>query len=432
MSKSFSARTPMTIGAVALAILVFGFGSWATLAELSGAVVASGRIEVDQNRQVVQHLDGGVVAEIAVDEGQMVEKDALLIRLDPTLLQSELAIIEGQLFEVMARRGRLEAEQHQADEIDFDPLLLEQAALRPEVQELVDGQKNLFLARRESVANEVEQLQKRRIQTEEQLVGIAAQIAAIDTQEELLASELSGQQRLLDQGLAQTARVMSLQREAASLTGDRGELLALQAQSEGRITEIEIEILKLSSRQREEAISQLRDIGANELSLREQRRSILEQLSRLDIRAPVSGVVYGMSVFAERSVIRPADPLLYLIPQDRPLVITAQVPTIHIDKLLLGQDVTLRFAALDQRTTPELFGHVVKISADAFEDEQTRASYYRTEILLNDGELARLPEGTSLIPGMPVETFIRTADRTPLVYLTKPLTDYFAKAFRES
>ncbi|MCI5040802.1 MAG: biotin/lipoyl-binding protein, partial [Donghicola eburneus] len=242
MSKSFSARTPMTIGAVALAILVFGFGSWATLAELSGAVVASGRIEVDQNRQVVQHLDGGVVAEIAVDEGQMVEKDELLIRLDPTLLQSELAIIEGQLFEVMARRGRLEAEQHQADEIDFDPLLLEQAALRPEVQELVDGQKNLFLARRESVANEVEQLQKRRIQTEEQLVGIAAQIAAIDTQEELLASELSGQQRLLDQGLAQTARVMSLQREAASLTGDRGELLALQAQSEGRITEIEIEI----------------------------------------------------------------------------------------------------------------------------------------------------------------------------------------------
>lgn len=432
MSKSFSARTPVTIGAVALAILIFGFGSWATLAELSGAVVASGRIEVEQNRQVVQHLDGGVVAEIAVEEGQLVQRDDLLIRLDPTLLKSELAIIEGQLFEVMARRGRLEAEQHQADEIAFDSLLLEQAAMRPEVQELVDGQQNLFMARRDSVANEVEQLEKRRLQTEEQLVGIAAQIEAIDTQETLLASELANQQRLLDQGLAQTARVLSLQRETASLTGDRGELLALQAQSEGRITEIDIEILKLGSRQREEAISELRDIGANELRLREQRRSILEQLSRLDIRAPVSGVVYGLSVFAERSVIRPADPLLYLIPQDRPLVITAQVPTIHIDKLLLGQDVTLRFAALDQRTTPELFGHVVKISADAFEDEQTRASYYRTEILLNDGELARLPEGTSLIPGMPVETFIRTADRTPLVYLTKPLTDYFTKAFRES
>lgn len=369
---------------------------------------------------------------LPVEEGQLVQRDDLLIRLDPTLLKSELAIIEGQLFEVMARRGRLEAEQHQADEIAFDSLLLEQAAMRPEVQELVDGQQNLFMARRDSVANEVEQLEKRRLQTEEQLVGIAAQIEAIDTQETLLASELANQQRLLDQGLAQTARVLSLQRETASLTGDRGELLALQAQSEGRITEIDIEILKLGSRQREEAISELRDIGANELRLREQRRSILEQLSRLDIRAPVSGVVYGLSVFAERSVIRPADPLLYLIPQDRPLVITAQVPTIHIDKLLLGQDVTLRFAALDQRTTPELFGHVVKISADAFEDEQTRASYYRTEILLNDGELARLPEGTSLIPGMPVETFIRTADRTPLVYLTKPLTDYFTKAFRES
>lgn len=431
MSNSFSARIPVTIGAVALAILVGGFGSWATLAELSGAVVSSGRIEVDQNRQIVQHPDGGVVSEIAVDEGDLVQQGDLLIRLDPTMLQSELSIIEGQLFEVMARRGRLEAEQSQAAEIEFDPLLLEQGAMQPDVQELIDGQQNLFVARKVSVANEVEQLQKRRLQTEEQLVGIAAQIKAIDDQTQLLESELTSQKRLLDQGLAQTARVLSLQRESASLLGDRGELVAAEAQSEGRITEIDIEILKLDSRQREEAISQLRDIGANELRLKEQRRSILEQLSRLDIRAPVSGVVYGLTIFAERSVIRPADPLLYLIPQDRPLVIAAQVPTIHIDKLLLGQDVTLRFAALDQRTTPELFGKVVKISADAFEDQQTRASYYRTEIVLKDGELERLPEGTTLIPGMPVEAFIRTADRTPLAYLTKPLTDYFAKAFRE-
>lgn len=431
MSNSFSARIPVTIGAVALAILVGGFGSWATLAELSGAVVSSGRIEVDQNRQIVQHPDGGVVSEIAVDEGDLVQQGDLLIRLDPTMLQSELSIIEGQLFEVMARRGRLEAEQSQAAEIEFDPLLLEQGAMQPDVQELIDGQQNLFVARKVSVANEVEQLQKRRLQTEEQLVGIAAQIKAIDDQTQLLESELTSQKRLLDQGLAQTARVLSLQRESASLLGDRGELVAAEAQSEGRITEIDIEILKLDSRQREEAISQLRDIGANELRLKEQRRSILEQLSRLDIRAPVSGVVYGLTIFAERSVIQPADPLLYLIPQDRPLVIAAQVPTIHIDKLLLGQDVTLRFAALDQRTTPELFGKVVKISADAFEDQQTRASYYRTEIVLKDGELERLPEGTTLIPGMPVEAFIRTADRTPLAYLTKPLTDYFAKAFRE-
>ncbi|NVO22344.1 HlyD family type I secretion periplasmic adaptor subunit [Donghicola mangrovi] len=431
MSNSFSARIPVTVGAIALAILVGGFGGWATMAELSGAVVASGRIEVDQNRQIVQHPDGGVVSEIAVDEGDLVQQGDLLIRLDPTMLQSELSIIEGQLFEVMARRGRLEAEQSQAEEIEFDALLLEQGAMQPDVQELIDGQQNLFVARKVSVANEVEALKKRRLQTEEQLVGISAQIKAIDDQVELLNSELSSQKRLLDQGLAQAARVMSLQRESASLMGDRGELVAAQAQSEGRITEIDIEILKLDSRQREEAISQLRDIGANELRLKEQRRSILEQLSRLDIRAPVSGVVYGLTIFAERAVIRPADPLLYLIPQDRPLVITAQVPTIHIDKLLLGQDVTLRFAALDQRTTPELFGKVVKISADAFEDQQTRASYYRTEIVLKDGELERLPAGTTLIPGMPVEAFIRTADRTPLAYLTKPLTDYFAKAFRE-
>ena len=204
-----------------------------------------------------------------------------------------------------------------------------------------------------------------------------------------------------------------------------------KAQAAGRITEIEVEILKLGSRRREEAITNLRDIQYRELELLEERRALIEQLNRLDIRAPVGGVVYGLTVFALRAVVRPADPLLYVIPQDKPLIINAEIDPIHIDKLFVGQDVVLRFPALDQRTTPELTGTVMQISADAFQEQETRRSFYRAEITLSEGEQAKLPEGVTLIPGMPVEAFVRTADRTPIAYLVKPLTDYFTKAFRE-
>ncbi|MEL6690256.1 MAG: HlyD family efflux transporter periplasmic adaptor subunit, partial [Pseudomonadota bacterium] len=204
-----------------------------------------------------------------------------------------------------------------------------------------------------------------------------------------------------------------------------------RAQSEGRMTEIEIEIIKLGSDRREEAITLLRDIQFRELELTERRQTLLERLNRLDITAPVSGVVYGLSVFAERSVVRPAEPVLFIVPQDRPLVIAAQVNPINIDQVFVGQNVTLRFSALDQRTTPELEGEVVQLSADAFQDEATQQSFYRAEIILSEGQIARLPEGSTLIPGMPVESFIRTEDRTPIAYLVKPVADYFSRAFRE-
>jgi HlyD family secretion protein len=153
---------------------------------------------------------------------------------------------------------------------------------------------------------------------------------------------------------------------------------------------------------------------------------------QVDIRAPVSGIVYGMRVQTMRSVIRPAEPVLYLIPQDRPLLIVARIDPIHIDQIIMGQKVNLRFSALDQRTTPELVGHVTLISADAFEDDALGVTYYRAEIALDLGEISKLNEGDTLIPGMPVEAFIRTADRAPIAYLIKPLADYFKRAFRES
>ncbi len=427
---AWSARTPVIIGLLGLILLVGGFGTWATLTKISGAIIASGRIEVDQNRQVVQHPDGGVVAAIDVQEGDLVTEGQVLLRLDPTQLQSTLAINENQLAELMARRGRLEAERDGRTEIRFDPLLAELSAHMPDAANLITGQENLLRARAETNAAEIDQLNKRRGQITNQIEGIQAQQAALTRQLDLIEQELRDQQSLFDRGLAQAGRVLGLQREQARLTGSVGDLTAQKAQAGGRITEIDIQILKLGSDQREEAITTLRDLQFRELELREQRRALIEQMTRLEITAPVAGVVYDMSVFALRSVLRPADPVLFIVPQDRALVINAHVDAIHVDKLYLGQEVTLRFTALDQRRTPELTGRVTQISADAFQDEATRASYYRAEIVLGEGEQARLPEGTILIPGMPVEAFIRTEDRTPIAFLLKPFTDYLSKAFR--
>lgn len=427
--NTWSAKRPLLIGILALFVLVGGFGTWAVLAQITGAVIASGQIEVDQNRQVIQHPDGGIVAAILVNEGDMVAVGDVLIQLDAQDLQSELAVVEGQLFEIVARRARFEAERDLTDALAFDPLL---TAAGVETTELRAGQTRLFEARLDSVAQEKEQLARRGGQIISQIEGIRAQEQALAAQLALIQQELASQQTLLDRGLAQASRVMALQREEAALRGQAGELVASIAQAEGRITEIEIELLKLDAQRREEAITRLRDLQYNELELRERHRTLQSRMERLDIRAPVSGVVYGMRVFAERSVVSAADPLLYLVPQDRPLVITAKIALTDIDQISPQQEVALRFSAFDQRETPELFGRVSLISPDAFQDETTGQSFYRAEIVLAEGEIGRLPDGFVLIPGMPVDAFIRTARRSPIAYLTKPLADYFARAFRES
>jgi HlyD family secretion protein len=248
---------------------------------------------------------------------------------------------------------------------------------------------------------------------------------------ELIKHELTDQQTLLDRGLAQASRVLALQRQEASLQGEMGNLIASKAQSQGRITEIDIEILKFGAKRREEAISMLRDLSYRELELKEKHSALKERLSRLNMRAPVSGIVYGMQFFATRAVVKPADPVMYLVPQDRPLVIAAKIETININQVFIGQEVSLQFSAFASRDMPEIKGRVAKISADAFTDKATQISYYRSEIVLLKGELDRLPADATLIPGMQVQAFIRTTDRTPLAYLLSPLTDYFTKAFRE-
>ncbi len=421
----------MTMGLLAIAVLFIGFGAWAFGTRIAGAVVAPGQIEVEQQRQVVQHPDGGVVQDILVREGATVRPGDVLIRLDGSLLRTELAIVEGQYYEILARRGRLEAERDERDQISFPQVLTQAADPTGALRNLMAGQQSLFDTRRDSLQQSLDQLATQSQQVGAQIDGIAAQAAALEIQRSLIAQELRDQRSLLDKGLAQAPRVLALEREAAAIEGRIGEMQAGKAQAGTRQTEISITLLQKKSERREQAETELRDLGYRELELAERRRSLIEQLSRLDITAPVAGIVYQMQVTTPRSVIRAAEPILFIVPQDRPLVIAARIATIHIDEIHPGQDVKLRFAAFNSRTTPEIDGVINRVSADAILDEATNTPFYKAEVTIPLEQRDKLGD-LALIPGMPVEVYIQTGKRSPAAYLLKPFTDYFARAFRES
>jgi HlyD family secretion protein len=429
--RKWKATGPLLVGGLALFMLVGVLGYWSVQARIAGAVIASGMIQVESNRQVLQHPQGGVVGELLVKDGDTVTTGEVLLRFDDTQLRSELAIIEGQLYELLARKIRLEAERDGLDQLPPPGPLLAEAAKDPEVQALIDGQQRLFEARANTLRQSAEQIAEQIAQAENQIDGATAQLNALETQRTLIETELKDTQSLFERGLTPVSRVSALQREQARLLGEIGSLTASVAQLRGQIAALNIERIALTTRLREEAISTLRDQQFQEVELVQRRLSTLETLSRTELRAPVSGVVYDSRVFALQSVVSPADPIMYIIPQDRPMVVSARIDPIHVDQVYVGQDASLRFAALDQRMTPEVFGRVTKLSADVFTDRATGMSYYQVELSPIEGEMHKLG-GQTLLPGMPVEAFIKTAERSPLSYLAKPLTDYFARAFRES
>ncbi len=423
----YSARLPLVVGITALALLIGGLGFWSVRTQIAGAIISQGLIVVENNRQIVQHAEGGVVGEIAARDGDVVEAGALLVRLDDTLLRSELSVAELQLIELRARRARLEAERDGADSIDFPDDLADLG--KQDAAEQIEGQRALFAARSVSLEKEQSQIAERIKQTGNRIEGANAQLNALAIQEELITTELIDQESLFERGLVQAQRVSTLRREAARLAGEIGQLTADVAQLRGEIAAFEIENLRLETSRRESAIVELRDIQFRELELAEQRRSLLERLSRLDIRAPVGGIVYGSSVFGQNAVVQPAEPLMYVVPQDQPLIVSAKVDSIHIDQVHVGQSATLRFTAFNQRLTPEVTGQVIAVSADVFQDEVTGLTYYKVDLIPLEEELPKL-ESQELLPGMPVEAYLRTDDRTPISYLTKPLTDYFGRAMR--
>lgn len=421
---------PIILGFLGLACLIGILVVWGVYARIAGAIIASGMIQVESNRQVVQHPDGGVVGAILSRDGDQVIAGDVVLRLDDTFLRSELSIVEGQLFELLARQARLEAERDGLDDLILPLASNDPDLANPIELDLLEGQRRLFQARKDTIAAELDQIAEQRRQLEAQIIGTEAELTAIETQLALIEEERSDADSLLERGLIQVPRVLALRREEANLQGLIGRLQANIAQLRGQIAGLRLQEVGLATSRREESIAALRDLQFRTTELAERRLSLREQLSRLDVRAPVSGTVFGSSVFALQSVIQPAAPLMFIVPQDQPLIVSARVDSIHIDQVHLGQAATLRFSALDQRRTPEINGTVSQLSADVVRDEATGEQFYQVELIPNAVDLPKL-QGQELLPGMPVEAFIRTGDRSPLNYLMKPLTDYFVRAFRE-
>jgi HlyD family type I secretion membrane fusion protein len=429
-TSEWGAKLPLTAGILAILALVLGLGFWGMQARISGAVVASGTVQVESNRQVIQHLEGGVVGEILVKNGDQIAPGDVLVRLDGTRQMSELAIVVGQLQEIMARQARLIAERDGAEDITFQPELLALVASRPDARKQVDGESALFNARREAMAQEVDLLGEQNLQIENRVKGINSQLDALASQNEIMESELADQEKLLKQKLTLASRVLELRRERAELLGQTGRLEAEIAELRGQVASNAIGLLQLETRRREEAVTGLRDLQFREIELLERRNTLIDTISRLDIKAPVGGIIYENKVFAVQSVVQPAADLMYIIPQDQPLVVSARINSINIDEVYLGQDATLRFSAFDQRKMPEIRGKLSQISADVIVDQNTGENYYETKILPTDTDLANLVDQV-LIPGMPVEVYIKTGDRTAFEYLTQPLMNFFNRAFRE-
>ena len=429
--RKWKATGALLIGTLALTILVGVIGVWSVEARIAGAVIAPGMIQVESNRQVLQHPQGGVVGALFVKDGDHVAAGDIVLQFDDTQMQSELAIIEGQLFEILASKARFQAERDGLNTLPIPIDLQTLARANADVQSLIAGQKRLFDARATSLRQNAEQIDEQIAQTENQILGVGAQLTALEKQNILIEAELTDTQDLFDKGLTPASRLSSLLREQARLAGEIGKTTASIAQLRGQIAALNIRRITLTTRLREEAISSLRDLQYHEVELVQRRLSLLDTLAHLDVRAPVAGVVYGSQVFALQSVVSPAEPIMYIIPQDQPLVVSARVDPIHIDQVHVGQRATLRFAAFDQRMTPDVFGHVTNLSADVFTDDATGVSYYQIELIPAEDQMGKLGDQV-LLPGMPVEAFIKTGERSPLAYLAKPLTDYFAKAFRET
>ena len=405
----WSMRPLLTTGYLTLFLLVFGLGAWGAVARISGAVIGPGALEVEGNRQVVQHPIGGVIKAIHARNGDRVEAGDVLIELDGEDLVPELGIVEGQWFEILARKSRLNAERDGLDTITVDPEL---TPARPARRRSASWSRrsSSSSSRRKLQAQEEAQLDEQQRQISNQDVGLEALQAATMSQIDLIGREIKGQQALLDQGLTEVTRVLTPQRELARLQGTAGQAEASIAENRGKIAEIGIARVRVASKAREDAIAELRDLEFREIELREKRRLLTDQIARLDLRAPVSGVVYGSTADTVRSVIRAAEPIMYIVPSDAKLIVRTQVDPMHIDQVHVGQEAVLRFSAFDQRTTPELSGHVTAVSPDAYEDQRLGRRYYKADIAIDPGMLNKLGH-VELLPGMPVE--IVHPDRVP-------------------
>jgi HlyD family secretion protein len=429
-SAQVSIRRHVTAGIVIVIFLAVGLGGWASTAQIAGAIIAQGSIVVDSNVKKVQHPTGGVVGELRVRDGDRVRAGDILVRLDETVTRANLAIVTKGLTELYARQARLGAERDGADTVPM-PKELADRANNPDVKEAMASERRLFELRRNTRLGKKDQLQQRVKQLQEQIVGLTAQQDAKSKEMELIGKELEGVRELWAKNLVQINRLTSLEREQARLQGERGSLIAAAAEAKGKISETQLQILRVDQEFSTDVAKELRETDSKIGEFVERKVTAEDQLKRTDIRAPQDGVVFQSTANTVGGVITAGDPIMLIVPETDTLLVEVKVDPKDIDQVKLGQPVLLRFSAFNMRTTPELNGTVSRIAADTSFDQRTGQNYYVVRIAMTNDEIKRLGD-VRLTPGMPVEAFIQTGERTLMSYLVKPLRDQFMRSFREN
>jgi HlyD family secretion protein len=424
-----SIRRYVVFGLAVVTLLAGGVGGWAAMTEISGAVIAPGFLVVDSHVKDVQHGTGGIVGDIFVRDGDHVKAGDLLLRLDPTIPVANHAVVAKALDQLTVRRARLEAERAGRDRIAFPREIMERSD-DPDVSEAIAGERQLFDTRRWARAGQKSQLEERIAQLEREIEGYTAQAGSKAREIELVHIELAGVRDLWNKKLISIDRLTAMEREAARLEGERGQLVAAEAQAEGRIAEIRLQIIQIGLDLSTEVNRELREIDAKSGEYVERKVAAEDQLERIDIRAPQDGVVQQSIAHTVGGVVKAGEEIMQIVPTSDSLTVEAKIAPRDIDQLWAGQAASLRFSAFSQRTTPEIDGTVERISPDIATDQRSGLSYYTVRISTTRDEIARLGE-VKLVPGMPVESFIRTQDRTVMSYFVKPLSDQIARAFRE-
>ena len=425
-----SVRRHVLLSLSAATLLTGGLGGWAATTELAGAVVAPGTLVVDSFVKKVQHPTGGVVGELRVRDGDVVRAGQVVLRLDETVTRANLSAIDKSLIEMTARQGRLETERDGVAQAKFPAALREWGRTEPEAGKVVAGEIRLFELRREARTGQKAQLRERTGQLREEIQGLTGQVAAKKREIDLINRELEGVRELWRKNLVPIQRVTALERDAARLEGEYGQLVASIAQAKGKISETELQVIQVDQNLRSEVAKELGEVQGKIAELGEKRVAAEDQLKRTDIRAPQDGVVHQLAVHTVGGVINPGEPIMLVVPRADTLVIEAKVTPRDIDQVQRGQAAMLRLTAFNQRTTPEVEGIVSLVAADQITDEKSGTSYFKVHVTPRPEALARL-QGVRLVPGMPAEVFIRTGERTMLSYLTKPLNDQIRRAFKE-
>jgi HlyD family type I secretion membrane fusion protein len=424
-----SARGPVLTGIGVIGLFFGGFGAWAALSPLSSAAIAPGVVAVESNRKTVQHLEGGIIEQILVDEGEQVQAGQVLLRLDRTRSQATYDVLLGQYRAVLALENRLTAERDGLAIIAFADELTS-AASNPDVAKILVGQTRLFEARRTTVEGQIDILRQSINELREEIRGLQAQQEAQAEQITLLREEYESVKRLYEKGLDKKPRILALQRAMAKLKGEEGEYDASVARARQAIGEAELRIINVQNTFQHEVVAELREAQRDLAELRDKIRAQEDVLRRMAVAAPQAGVVVALRFHTRGGVIAPGDAILEIVPSEDKLSIEARVHSDDIDVVRPGLEAQVRLSAFRRRTTPTVAGVVTRVSADRFEDERTGMPFYLARVEVDSDELSAL-EDVKLYPGMPAEVMVTTGERLALDYLLSPITDSIHRAFRE-